>query len=88
MSADYFTVNISADSLGWTRHWLKAKRCDLLTVAIAQHPKAEPRVRITAVESKSDTSDEPIEISEDHEPFTEALIRWSPPWTRSLRSSI
>src|SRR5882724_9683226 len=73
MSGDYFVVNVSVDSLGWTNHWLKDKRCDLLAVAVARRPEVTPRVRITAVESKSNTGEEPMPLSADQPPFTEAI---------------
>ena len=61
------------DSLGWTKHWLNRRRCDLLTVFLATNPKVRPRMRIIAVESKSKTGDIPITLNPKIPPFDEGI---------------
>ena len=71
--ARYFTVTVSIDSLEWTDHWLPERRCDLLAAHISPDPAITPRLRLTAIESKARSLDEPIEVSEKKEPFADAI---------------
>jgi len=71
--SDYYFVPISVDSLEWTSHWLRDRRCDLLGVFLGTKENVHPKVRIVAVESKAATSSELIPVSVDAEPFRKAV---------------
>ena len=67
----YATFVLAVDDLDWTRHWLGRRRCDLLSVSVARSAEQHPQVKIRAVESKSASATDEVEIWIDVEPFRE-----------------
>jgi hypothetical protein len=78
-------VTISVDALEWTAHWLGRRRCDLLSIFLADNPEVVPQVRIVAVESKGRTETEPIDVRESAAPLMKLYNRSSRRWMRSRR---
>lgn len=75
MPDGYLSLHISVDALEWTAHWLGRRRCDLLSVSLAEGSDVTPRVRIVAVESKGRSDTELIEPRLNASPFDEAVTQ-------------
>src|SRR5262245_1779512 len=75
MPSDYYFVPVSVDSLEWTSHWLRNRRCDILGVFLSTKEGVVPRVRIVAVESKADSATHELTVSADAEPFRKAVTQ-------------
>jgi hypothetical protein len=69
----YATFVLAVDDLDWTRPWLGRLRCDLLSVAVARVPEQHPQIKIRAVESKSASATEAVDLRADLEPFREGV---------------
>src|SRR4051794_39813547 len=67
----YITFVLAVDDLDWTRHWLGRLRCDLLMVSLARASEQQPKVKIRAVESKSASATDQVDLRIDIEPFRE-----------------
>ena len=72
---DYTTFVLAVDDLDWTRHWLGRLRCDLLSVSVARQPEQRPQVKIRAVESKSASATDEVDMRIDVEPFREGAAQ-------------
>jgi len=71
----YATFVLAVDDLDWTRHWLGRLRCDLLSVSVARSAGQHPQVKIRAVESKSASAADEVEMRIDVEPFREGVAQ-------------
>ena len=69
----YASFVLAVDDLEWTRHWLGRLRCDQLLVFVATDSSVQPQIRIRAVESKSTSKVEDIDLVAHIEPFAEAI---------------
>lgn len=72
-AADYQTLILRIDDLGWVSAWLpRSLRCDYLVVKIALGNKT-PRVKFKAVESKGVQSASPVTVSSTDAYFSEGV---------------
>lgn len=69
----YATFVLAVDDLEWTKPWLGRLRCDQLVVRVAARDGVRPRIRLSAVESKTTTSIDPVALSPNSDPFAEGV---------------